>query len=458
MNTIGNVENASLAAYFQAKLNENAVLKFGFKTMTEYFNFFADLYDVPESSIRRRRDEFDYFFDNDRNGYNRRPNKNVQILYDSFKKLSDDLILKKLNNDIDNNRKVNVTVLGYSDRVATLEEFIEELNQIKRNVFTFDFNWTTNLYDANGINELTTNDVILLRYNNKVYAKATINEIIPCTEDYLIGDTKAKITIHFNELEIFSKPISFNILLKQTTLDVKKKGRSVRKLGQYKFKTLERIIDNSNDYQSVEENEKNLLVINQTDVECDYSYIDKKEDMELGLKKNHNFETEISVSGTINNAKLKLVSGARAENYFISFLNSIGFSNEEVKNCANDKRKPYDVDIIIGSKNIGLEIKNIGNGGFYLSDNEIIQLLKNKTHLILVDIDKNIWLLKNENKFLENTIENIKKLYEESNSRFDNLEVTEIRIVINKNLRSETISLIDKTKDEFINLIFDSKN
>lgn len=95
-------------------------------------------------------------------------------------------------------------------------------------------------------------------------------------------------------------------------------------------------------------------------------------------------------------------------------------------------------------------MKNIKSGGFYLTDNEIARLLCSQTHLVFVDIDNGIWLLKNNSRWLKKVIENIKSVRQYCCANYDLLDLTDIRINFDLEIISEIteISQIGKTQFE----------
>lgn len=169
---------------------------------------------------------------------------------------------------------------------------------------------------------------------------------------------------------------------------------------------------------------------------------------ELPISKNnfHSYDVR-RISGTVNEAINKTRSGRQAEKYLISFLLSLGFiKNRDFFDVANNKAYGYDVRFF----NVGLEIKNIKSGSFYLSDNEIARLDKTNTHLILVDIHNGIWLLHNKSLWLKNVISNIKDLREYSKINFKNLDPSDIKILIDKELECDVVNIVNFSKEELV--------
>lgn len=169
---------------------------------------------------------------------------------------------------------------------------------------------------------------------------------------------------------------------------------------------------------------------------------------ELPISENnfHSYDVR-RISGTVNEAINKTRSGRQAEKYLISFLLSLGFiKNRDFFDVANNKAYGYDIRFF----NVGLEIKNIKSGSFYLSDNEIARLDKTDTHLILVDIHNGIWLLHNKSIWLKNVISNIKDLREYSKTNFKNLDPSDIKILIDKELERDVVNIVNFSKEELV--------
>lgn len=72
-----------------------------------------------------------------------------------------------------------------------------------------------------------------------------------------------------------------------------------------------------------------------------------------------------------------------AENKIAKFLENIGY---QVLKVANNPK--YHYDIHIEDCNLGLEVKNIENGYFYISENEVRQFENGATRLCFVDKEK----------------------------------------------------------------------
>lgn len=147
------------------------------------------------------------------------------------------------------------------------------------------------------------------------------------------------------------------------------------------------------------------------------------------------------ISGTVSESARKIRSGRKAEKYFISFLLSLGFvKNRDFIDVANNKAYGYDIRFF----DVGLEIKNIKNGYFILTDNEIARLENTKTHLILVDIDNGIWFLKNNSLWLNSSIKNIKDLRSYCKIHYSNLDPYDVKIIVNDALKCDC-DIIDIT-------------
>lgn len=97
-----NNQKKSLVAFYLSKYNDKAIEKLGYKKITEALNDLSERLKgdgKANSFIKRRRDEFDVFFDNGRVGYrNRKPRNDVEDMYHrwnelSFEELSDIVVL-----------------------------------------------------------------------------------------------------------------------------------------------------------------------------------------------------------------------------------------------------------------------------------------------------------------------------------------------------------------------------
>jgi len=157
-----------------------------------------------------------------------------------------------------------------------------------------------------------------------------------------------------------------------------------------------------------------------------------------------------NINGTIKSSLNKIHSGINAEKYFIDFLKHNNFvENIDFYNVANNKDFGYDIKFF----NIGLEIKNIKNGSFYLSDNEIAHIENNKTVLILVDIDNGIWYLNNTSIWLNNIINNIKSIREYCATKYPNIDLTDIKININNQLENSCKEISSLNHNEIFKLL-----
>jgi len=154
------------------------------------------------------------------------------------------------------------------------------------------------------------------------------------------------------------------------------------------------------------------------------------------------------INGTTNEAVKHIRSGRKAEKYFISFLaDHLGFlENEDFFDMANNKNFGYDVRF----RNVGLEIKNIKSGGFYLTDNEIARLEATSTHLILVDIDNGIWLLKNNSAWLKRIIDDIKSIRNYCKLKYTSLDLSDIKINLDENAQNDVYNLTRLDREEIL--------
>lgn len=152
------------------------------------------------------------------------------------------------------------------------------------------------------------------------------------------------------------------------------------------------------------------------------------------------------VNGTIKDAAKRIYSGRIAEKYFLSFLNDcLGLEQGiDFIDVSNNKEYGYDIRLF----DCGIEVKNIKSGGFYLTDNEIARLEHSETHLILVDIDNGIWLLKNNSTWLKTIIANIKSIRNFCKDNYSQLDLTDIRININNDAEKDTTEISGLSKQE----------
>lgn len=170
----------------------------------------------------------------------------------------------------------------------------------------------------------------------------------------------------------------------------------------------------------------------------------------IANRNNEHAYHEKKISGTLKESFKRAYSGRRAEKYFIEFLKIKNLiEGQDFYDVANDKNYGYDVQF----SDIGLEIKNVRSGSFYLSDNEIALLQNKKTHLILVDIDNGIWLLQNNSIWLKNVIQNIIDIREYSAENYKLIDLTDIRILIDNDIKQEIKEITDFSTTELINVL-----
>ena len=157
------------------------------------------------------------------------------------------------------------------------------------------------------------------------------------------------------------------------------------------------------------------------------------------------------VNGTTKEAVKNIRSGRKAEKYFISFLRDyLGFiENEDFIDVANNKNYGYDIRL----RNIGLEIKNVKSGGFYLTDNEIARLESTTTHIILVDIDNGVWLLKNDSGWLRRIIEDIKLIRNYCKLNYTALDLSDIKIKLDEKVQNEVYNISELNKEKLLALL-----
>jgi hypothetical protein len=160
------------------------------------------------------------------------------------------------------------------------------------------------------------------------------------------------------------------------------------------------------------------------------------------------------IGGTEEISVKKIRNGRRAEKYFVDYLAKNGFKKgKDFDDVANDRNYGYDMQFA----DIGIEIKNIQSGSFYLTDNEIAHLESGKTHLILVDLDNGIWLLKNNSDWLRITIENIKSIRDYCKEQYSNIVLTDIKINITDDIKKEIFEISQFDYDKILDILIGTK-
>ncbi len=198
--------------------------------------------------------------------------------------------------------------------------------------------------------------------------------------------------------------------------------------------------------------EENVLLSELKDSQVEASFRADRLRGEFPTQSNNEHSYDLRrTSGTINAAVKRIRNGRKAEKYFISFLTDyLGFvENEDFFDVANNKNFGYDGRF----KNIGLEIKNIKSGGFYLTDNEIARLENTLTHLILVDIDNGIWLLKNDSDWLKRIVEDIKSIRNYCKLQYASLDLSDIKINLNDVAQQQAFNLATLNQQGLLALI-----
>ena len=157
------------------------------------------------------------------------------------------------------------------------------------------------------------------------------------------------------------------------------------------------------------------------------------------------------INGTTKDAAKKICNGRKAEKYFISYLETcLGLkSGTDFIDVSNNKEFGYDIKVL----DYAMEVKNIKNGGFYVTDNEIARLENTETHLIFVDIDNGIWLLKNNSIWLKNIIDNIKAIRSFCDEHYSQLDLTDIRINLDQTVETDIVEITNITLSEFKNIL-----
>jgi hypothetical protein len=198
-----------------------------------------------------------------------------------------------------------------------------------------------------------------------------------------------------------------------------------------------------------EENDILIREVRDNQITCDFSINRLRHILPVTEHTSHNYSVR-RISGTADESARRICNGRKAEKYFAAFLTSIGFvKNVDFFDVANNKNYGYDIRFL----GIGLEVKNIKSGGFYLSDNEIARLENTETHLILVDIDNGIWLLKNNSRWLKQAINNIKSLREYCKTNYSNLDLSDIKICISNEVVDDVLDISDSGKERLTKLL-----
>lgn len=212
------------------------------------------------------------------------------------------------------------------------------------------------------------------------------------------------------------------------------------------------LINDSIGYDKNQRHDKDIDKISLKSLNNTYAKFDR--DKLLGILPTSNlYKHKYSISNNSGTSKVslnKVYSGRKAEKYFIDFLKYNKFEdNKDFYDVANDENYGYDVKI----HNIGIEIKNIKSGSFYLSDNEIAHLEKNKTFLILVDIDNGIWVLNKNSSWLENVISDIKEMRDYCLIKYPTLDLTDIKINLDDKLESDCCEISHFSHDEILSVL-----
>lgn len=145
-------QKKSLVAFYLSKYNDRALKQLGYTKITEALNDLSEKLKgdgVVNSYIKRRRDEFDVFFDNGRNGQkNRKPTTMVYTMYINWNVLSFDelsgLVIGVINEADNENRKVfieeNISeseieyVLNFEDKEASVVKKYKEISERKYDI------------------------------------------------------------------------------------------------------------------------------------------------------------------------------------------------------------------------------------------------------------------------------------------------------------------------------------
>lgn len=159
------------------------------------------------------------------------------------------------------------------------------------------------------------------------------------------------------------------------------------------------------------------------------------------------------IAGTSQISDNKKRSGFIAEKKCIDFLSSIGASIEDV---ADDIK--YHFGILFKDARVGLEVKNIENGSFFVSENEIRQYESGKTRLCFVD-KNSIWMSKHidETMRFKTILSHIREIDSYIIDKYDNhLKSQAIEVSLTEELEKDFFlvnhldldQLIDKIKPD----------
>lgn len=85
-----NFKLALIVGYYAARCDREGIAKLGFDSFTAYFKQASTILNVKENSIRNMRDEFDPYFDNSRQGFNRNMSPSRKRAYEYFKGFTDE--------------------------------------------------------------------------------------------------------------------------------------------------------------------------------------------------------------------------------------------------------------------------------------------------------------------------------------------------------------------------------
>ena len=202
----------------------------------------------------------------------------------------------------------------------------------------------------------------------------------------------------------------------------------------------------------VNDMQKNIIIsqeLKDSDINVEFFNTNLKRELPVTNLINEHDYSILRRNGTSKESLKKIKSGRKAEKYFIKYLNSLDFvSGIDFKDVANDK--DYGFDILLFD--IGLEVKNISSGAFYLTDNEIAYLDRCLTHIILVDINNGIWLLKNNSNWLKESVFNIKKIREYCKTFYTNLDVESIKIYVDEKVKEDLIELTGLPKEQVLKI------
>jgi len=186
------------------------------------------------------------------------------------------------------------------------------------------------------------------------------------------------------------------------------------------------------------------------DIKAKFNESKLKGEIPTNNNREHNYSKRTKKEGASKKSAEKVRNGRKAEKYFLDYLSKKSFvRDKDFFDVANDEKYDYDVRFM----NIGIEVKNIQTGHFYLTDSEIGCLERCETHLILIAIDNGIWLIKNDSSWLKDRIKDIKQIRKDCARKYTNIKLTDISINIACGDKKEMTDISQLGHDEIKNTL-----